>query len=172
MQRIHSLLIAGLFFIVFAIANERTFQCGTKVKFEDILINEKLNEMKSYYKSSFRACRFKKLCIRRRLRKLIWRRRNYTGSSDNANLPDSMALWLPIRKSGENRSGLLRRKSNTYQVVATCTKRTSCELLRVTERSRGKKSIETACPEIRSQNIVRPSFSKLFTFKQAPEGAS
>ncbi|SZF04812.1 unnamed protein product [Blumeria hordei] len=175
MHRIHSLLLAALFFIVFAAADERTFRCGTKVEFEEALINKKLAEMQRYYVSSFRACRFKKLCIRKRLRRLLWRRRNYKGSLDNTNSPNSqnsMALWLPIRRSGERRRRIPWRKRNTYQVVATCTNQTTCKLLSVTERTGGKKSTETACTEIYTQNTLKPSFSRLFTIREPPEGAS
>ncbi|CCU75338.1 CSEP0325 putative effector protein [Blumeria hordei DH14] len=152
MHRIHSLLLAALFFIVFAAAEKKTLRCGTQVEFEEALINKKLDEMQRYYVSSFRACRFKKLCIRKRLRKLLWRRRNYKGSLDITNPQNSMALWLPILKSGENRRGVPWRKRNTYQVVATCTNQTTCKLLSVTERTGGKKSTETACTEMKSNS--------------------
>lgn len=148
MQRIHSFLIFALFFIVFAAAENVEYKCSTTVTFDGDKMRKKLTQITGYYQATLVKCRHRGPCIRKNLLKLIWHIVKHKRAENVPEPEGTYDLSVRMKPLEDESNKTPRRHRNIYQIVARCSKGSTCVIAHVTEKPRGKKAQEIICSRV------------------------
>ena len=145
---IRSFLILALFFIVFAAAENVEYKCSTTVTFDGDKMRKKLTQITGYYQATLVKCRHRGPCIRKNLLKLIWHIVKHKRAENVPEPEGTYDLSVRMKPLEDESNKTPRRHRNIYQIVARCSKGSTCVIAHVTEKPRGKKAQEIICSRV------------------------